>query len=258
MLTLTSSQLSDYDRDGFILIRGCLSHAECDEIIAHMMDLAHGKKAIPGFKKPDLSNANWGRTMNQHFYDPIAMNLLIHPKLQRPLEQITGGEVDAVQTMYFWQGSTQRRHQDQYYLPACFSAWCALCDVSPDNGTLFVQPGSHQRRLFTRADLPKKPDGSPGEMFHEKYNDFVDEVFAANALPEVPVFASKGDVLLFHGKLIHRGGPIGKPGSFRHVMANHYIPRDFDGWPYGDWPRFSFTGEKRLTDPVARVTRPVV
>ena len=53
------------------------------------------------------------------------------------------------------------------------------------------------------------------------------------------------DVLLFHGALIHRGGPIGKPGSLRHVMANHYIPYHFEGWPYKDWPRYSFDGEKR-------------
>ena len=257
MPTLTTDQLAAYNRDGFLLLHGLFSHAECDELITHMMNLAHGKTAIPGFKKPDTNAPNWGRTMNQHFYDPLAMNILLHPKLQGPLEDITGGPVDAVQTMYFWQGSTQRRHQDQYYLPACFSAWCALCDVSPENGTLLVQPGSHARRLFTRDDLPKKPDGSPGEMFHEKYNDCVDEVFAANNLPEVPVYAKKGDVLLFHGKLIHQGGPIGKPGSFRHVMANHYIPYDFQGWPYGDWPRYSFNSEKRITDPATKITRAV-
>ena len=55
------------------------------------------------------------------------------------------------------------------------------------------------------------------------------------------------DAVIFDGKLIHRGGPIGVPGSFRHVMANHYIPYDFNGWPYSDWPRYSFDGEKRIT-----------
>jgi hypothetical protein len=257
MPPLTQQQLDSYDRDGFLLLKGLFTHAEADAVVTHMMDLAHGKKTLAGFKAPDTTTPHWGRTMNQHFYDPVAMNLLLHPKLREPLEGINGGPVDAVQTMYFWQGSTQRRHQDQYYLPACFSAWCAFCDVSPDNGTLFVQPGSHKRKLFLRDELPKKPDGSPGEMFHEHYNDFVDEIFKANALPEVPVLASKGDVLLFHGKLIHRGGPIGVPGSFRHVMANHYIPYNFQGWPYGDWPRYSYTGEKRLTDPATKVTRVV-
>jgi len=53
--------------------------------------------------------------------------------------------------------------------------------------------------------------------------------------------------VLFHGGLIHGGGPIGDPGAFRHVMANHYIPYHFDEWPYSDWPRFTFDGVKRCT-----------
>lgn len=254
---LSDNQMLAYRRDGFVLLPGVFTHAECDAVVSHMMDLAHKQKALAGMPMIDTSKANWGRTHNQHLYDPVAMDLLLHPKLRAPLESICGGRVDGVQTMYFWQGSEQRRHQDQYYLPGCFSAWCALCDVTPDNGTLFVQPGSHQRKLVTRDDLPRKADGSQADVFGEHYNNAVDELFEANGLPEVPVIARKGDVVLFDGKLIHRGGPIGKPGpnTFRHVMANHYIPYDFEGWPYQGWPRFSFDGEKRFTDPATKTTR---
>ena len=53
-----------------------------------------------------------------------------------------------MQTMHFIRGSEHRRHQDQYYLPDCFSAWIPLEDVSQKNGTIFVEPGSHEGDLF--------------------------------------------------------------------------------------------------------------
>lgn len=252
---ISDAQLADYRAQGFVLLTGVFTEQECDAVVSHMMDLAAKRKSIAGFPAIDTTRANWGRTHNQHLYDPAAMDLLLHPKLRAPLEAICGGAVDGVQTMYFWQGSEQRRHQDQYYLPSCFSAWCALCDVTPQNGTLFVQPGSHLRKLVKREDLPRKADGTLAEVFGEHYNDAVDALFHANAIPEVPVLANKGDVLLFDGKLIHRGGPVLNAGSHRHVMANHYIPYDFDGWPYDGWPRFSFDREKRLTDPKTKITR---
>ena len=68
-------------------------------------------------------------------------------------------------------------------------------------------------------------------------------------LPETPVIASKGSVVIFDGRLIHRGGPVGVPGSWRHVMANHYIPHGFTGWPYKGWPRISADSRRRCTPP---------
>ena len=48
-------------------------------------------------------------------------------------------EPEMVQAMYFYQGSDQDRHQDQYYLPECISAWMALEPTSPQNGTVWVR-----------------------------------------------------------------------------------------------------------------------
>ena len=97
----------------------------------------------------------------------------------------------------------------------------------------------------------KDESGNWLPLFGPHYDDAVDALFEENrqrlGLREVPVEASAGDVVLFHGVLIHRGGPIGRPGSFRHVMANHYIPRGFDAWPYPDWPRYDFDGNRRFT-----------
>lgn len=253
--TLTPEQVRQYTDDGFTILPGLFTAEECAEVIAHHIALAYGSKQVEGIPPRDTTGLNWGRTHNQHFHDPYALQLMLHPKLKAPLEQIinngTPGEVDGIQTMYFWHGSEQRRHQDQYYLPECMSAWCAFVDVDEDNGTIWVLKGSHRNELVTRDALAKKYGHDT--PFGPHYNDTVDELFEAeqreHGYEEVPVRAKAGDVVFFHGVLIHRGGPIGKPGTFRHVMANHYIPHNSTKWPYPEWPRHDFAGNKRLTKP---------
>jgi len=252
-IRMNPEQIAGYRRDGFVVLPEVFTPGECHAVIEHQMALAEGRLTVEGQEPRDTAAANWGRSFNPHVHDAEALHLLIHPKLQAPLEQVVHdgqpGQADGIQTMYFWHGSTQRRHQDQYYLPSCMSAWCAFVDVNEDNGTIWVQKGSHRGDLVTKDDLRNKYGDA--DVFSEHYNDMVDALFEQHAevdgLKESPVVASAGDVVLFHGRLIHRGGPIGKPGMFRHVMANHYIPHDSSDWPYTEWPRYDFAGNKRFT-----------
>ena len=242
---LSPEQKAQFDRDGYIILRGVLSRDECDRVVAHMMDLHDGRKKLEGYqpRKPD----DWSRTHHQHLYDPVAMDLLIHPKLRAPLRDCFGGdEPEGVQTMYFYKGSEQHRHQDHYYIPQCVSAWMAMTDVNEDNGTIWVQPGSHKGKLI-RYGEQRDDKGQPMPLFGKHYDDALDAMVEANGVPEVPVIASAGDVVFFHGVLIHRGGPLRRPGSFRHVIANHYIPRSSTEWTHSTLPRFDFDGNRRIT-----------
>src|SRR5438045_1486982 len=94
---------TQFDRDGFSVVKGLLSPRECDRMVQHMMDLHSGKISMEGFApRPD---GNFNRTHNQHLWDPMAMELLLHPRLKEPLTAAMGEEPEAVQTMYFWKGS---------------------------------------------------------------------------------------------------------------------------------------------------------
>ena len=244
----SAAEQATYERQGFVVLETLLSERVCDRFVEHMLDLHAGRKRLDGFalRQPDSAN-EWGRTHNQHVYDPLALEYLILPQLQAPLRDCLRDDAEGIQTMYFWQGSEQRRHQDQYYLPGCMSAWLAFIDVSRDNGTIWVQPGSHQQRLLTKQDF------AAGAEFHEwDYSAAVDEQFRRNQQvedgtvgQEIPVEVSKGSVVLFHGGLVHRGGEILQPGSDRHVLANHYIARGFDDWPHTSWTRHAFDGSAR-------------
>jgi len=226
---LTPNQQKEYQQNGYTIQPAVFSKSECDQFIDYMMDLHAGRHQLDGFTPREANE--WGRTHNQHNYDPIAMQWLIDARLYQPLYDCLQTEPDGIQTMYFWKGSEQRRHQDQFYLPSCMSAWIALQDVDDKNGTIYVQPGSHHHRLVTRHDF------EAGTEFEGiDYNDAVDLQFERNNLPEVTVEVAAGDVVYFHGVLVHRGGPILEPDSFRHVLANHYIPRCPTDW-HLNWTR---------------------
>ena len=252
MTGLTQQQQRQYDEDGFVVIEGLLAEAECDRFVDHMTALLGGRKQLEGFK-PRAAHER-GRTHNQHNYDPLALEYLLLPQLRQPLHDCFQGvsfgaateadrgacEPEGIQTMYFWEGSEQGRHQDQFYLPGCISAWLAFMDVDERNGTIFVQPASHKSRLLTKEDLE-----AGGEFEGQEYNPAVDELARRNQIPEVPVVVSKGSVVFFDGALIHGGGQILEPGSDRHVLANHYIPYGLDAWPHCGWNRHDFDGNVR-------------
>ena len=231
--------LTSYRNDGYAVLPGIFEARECNSFVESMMDLHRGQRRLEEFQPRGCDD--WRRTHNQHCYDEIALRWLIDFRLYKPLKTMMGDEPEGIQTMYFWKGSEQRRHQDQYYLPGCISAWIALQDASEDNGAIRVQPGSHSGRLISKADF----EGSEAEFEGWDYNDAVDKLFEKNEKPEMSIVAAQGDVIFFHGVLIHGGGPIIKKGQFRHSLACHYIPYGFSEWPLS-WERISFDGGRRI------------
>ena len=252
---IASAQKAQYEQDGYTILKGLFDPDECDRFIDHMMDLHEGREKMDGFQFADamsfaLRNADdWSRTRNQHLFDPMAMAWMLDPRLRQPLRTCLDDEPDAIQTMYFYKGSEQRRHQDAFHVPGCVSAWIALQNIDERNGSIHIQPGSHRGPILDKEDLREDADGVRGPWYGWNNEDAFDALFERNGFPEIAVEAAKGDTVLFHGRLIHRGGPIREPDSFRHVLACHYIPYSLNPWPYEVAPRmrFSFDGASRFT-----------
>lgn len=241
---LTPAQKTFYQENGYLVLERVFSQEECQRFVKHMEDLHAGRKELEGFFQQDKYGA---RTFNQHLYDRVVLDLLINPRLHKPLADCFGGEPEGIQTMHFYEGSEHPLHQDQYYLPDCMSAWIAMVRVDKNNGPLIVQPGSNRGRLITKSDVPMTL--LPGETYelqqHNRYFPTVKQVFDENGTDAVQVMVNAGDVVLFDGKLIHGGAEILKPGTRRHALACHYIPYASENWER-DWPRFSFDGSRRI------------
>ena len=241
---LTPAQKTFYQENGYLVLESVFSQEECQRFVTHMEDLHTGRKQLEGFFQQDKYGA---RTFNQHLYDPFVLNLLIHPRLHKPLADCFGGEPEGIQTMHFYEGSEHPLHQDQYYLPDCMSAWMAMVRVDENNGPLTVQPGSNRGKLITKSDVSMTllPEETYELQQHNRYFPAVKQVFRGNGTDAVQVMVNAGDVILFNGKLIHGGAQILKPGTRRHALACHYIPYASENWER-DWPRFSFDGSRRI------------
>ena len=241
---LTDEQRDRYRRDGYVVLERVFGPDECRKFVRHVDDLSAGRKQLHGFGQQE----NYGqRTFNQHLYDPLALQFLIDDRLHRPLADCFEDEPEAIQTMHFYEGSEHPLHQDQYYLPDCMSAWIAMVDVDEHTGPLVVQPGSHRGRLVTKADA--RHELQPGETYmeqqHGRYFPLVRQVFRDNGREEIKVLVNQGDVVLFHGRLIHGGAPVRRSGTPRHALACHYIPYHSENWDR-DWPRIAFDGTRRV------------
>ena len=241
---LTPAQKTFYAENGYLVLERVFSETECQRFVTHMEDLHVGRKQLDGFFQQDKYGS---RTFNQHLYDTHVLELLIDPRLHKPLTDCFGGEPEAIQTMHFYEGSEHPLHQDQYYLPDCMSAWIAMVKVDKNNGPLIVQPGSHKGRLITKNDVPMTlgPDETYELQQHNRYFPAVEQVFRENGTDAVQVKVNAGDVVLFDGKLIHGGAEVVKPGTPRHALACHYIPHTSENWER-DWPRISFDGTQRI------------
>ena len=241
-LELTSTNDEEFERDGFTIVRGAYTAAECDEFIRYMMDLQAGRTNVEGYQ-PD-GPEDWERLICRNCHNPVSLAWMLDPRLRAPLRRYLGDEPDGVQSMYFFKGSQQGRHQDSFYLPGCMSAWVALQEVGAHNGSICIQVGSHKKPQIKKADFLEG-----GEWFGYDSDRAHDALFKRNGLPEIAIEAEKGDVVFFDGGLIHRGGPVEVPGSFRHSWAGHYIPHSFDPWPYESLPRMrvAFDGQARFS-----------
>jgi ectoine hydroxylase-related dioxygenase (phytanoyl-CoA dioxygenase family) len=133
-----------------------------------------------------------------------------------------------------WVTTGRAWHQDDYLNPDFVNShyaavWIALRDISPDCGPFEFVPGSHRWPLTRRdkvlANCPVQTSAAD-PAWPSKTRDWVSEIISReieNQDAQVERFLAKeGDVLIWHGRLAHRGSLPNVPGSPRHSMIAHY------------------------------------
>jgi len=139
-------------------------------------------------------------------------------------------EARVLQSMFIFKspriGGEVSWHQDATYLhtePECVTGfWFALDDASEENGCLQVIPGGHKgplRSLFYR------------EGAELKYTVHDDTPLDASKVIHLP--ASKGDLVVFHGRLPHASAP-NRSARSRHAYTLHAIDGTAE-YPESNW-----------------------
>ncbi|CAD6585315.1 MAG: hypothetical protein TREMPRED_004106 [Tremellales sp. Tagirdzhanova-0007] len=146
----------------------------------------------------------------------IALRLMFDSRLHDIVRNLVGPAWGA-QSMFHFKPPTARgqaMHQDNFFLQAhpetCVAAWIAIDDADEENGSLIVVPGSHHELIchgptdpkvsFAPKGLPMRSDGVQSRL-------------------------KKGDVLFFHGGVIHGSLANTTVDRFRRALIYHYIPQ---------------------------------
>lgn len=238
-----------------------LDRAACDESRLTWDQLhwrRHGYLILPRFMPDDLidaylklrddtgiglggfENTVWDGTAEE------IKNLGCHPPLAQKIEEICGEPLALNFTLTQFTSTERKWHQDDYlgsekvYGRYC-AVWIALGDIHPDSGPFEFIPGSHRwacmRGRLIREHLEpavRHWQGLPGEGGHwaqmaEAFTTpaYEDKIERENGALHA-FHARRGDVLIWHGKLVHRGAIARIRGMRRPALICHYYPTDLD------------------------------
>ena len=216
-----------YAADGVVMLRGLLPADEVEGVRrAFMAQVDEGPsfRDVDGLPTDDVLS-RYPRFVHPHRQPGleagrIARALMTDPRVLGVVEELVGPAYGA-QSMFYFKPPTARGqalHQDNLFLQAhpetCVAAWIAIDDCDAENGGLVVIPGSHRIQILCPDE-----EADPLESF----------TAATIAVPageeRVQTRMRAGDVLFFHGSLVHGSRPNTSADRFRRSLIFHYVPQ---------------------------------
>jgi ectoine hydroxylase-related dioxygenase (phytanoyl-CoA dioxygenase family) len=262
-----------FDRWGYVVFRNVIPQAlsgsfwsRVEDAIAHNDNLTYTMygNIYTGTDTP-LDGKKLPRIIDIESHVSEARQLMLAPVVSRFLKHwYKGAAPTCLQTLTYKFSSEQGAHSDKklvapphahdYDRETLVASWFALEPSSVRNGALIIYPGSHR--------VPK-PDLS-WELEHDyaAYARALDTLCRENGCEPVTFEADQGDMLFWHGDLVHAGGAIAAPDAeppTRKSLVCHYaaLPKstasrdpNFERVRYGGGSYF----HKRAFLPPARET----
>ncbi len=253
-LTVTQAQVDFFHQNGYLVVEDLLSPAELEDLRQETTHICRGERGtvtgLPEFSSSETDDEVIQKTLCVHFPHKISdvmYGTLDQPGIVQVLTHLIGPNVKCMQSMLFIKSAGQPGqawHQDEAFIPtrdrSLTAAWMALEDATPENGCLWVIPGSHRPGVIypTREHDDERYDCAV-EAFDFPYRD-EDGIL-------VPMKA--GSVVFFNGYLLHRSLPNYSPGGFRRALVNHYMSAE-SLLPWGSYPAGTGIGMADFRDVV--------
>jgi ectoine hydroxylase-related dioxygenase (phytanoyl-CoA dioxygenase family) len=187
---------------------------------------------LPPEERARMQAASHWRIHGFHYVNAAARRIFQAPRLRELVSRLLGRPARPFAAINFMRGSEQHLHQDMavfHIFPHDYlvGAWIACEDVEPDAGPLVLYAGSHRAGMFPGfTDYPQTNLRTADAATRDAYQTWVDDV--ASRFPRHEFHARAGEVLLWHGMLVHGGAPVLRPDSTRKSMVLHYTVRGAD------------------------------
>jgi hypothetical protein len=226
---LTPDELA-WRREGVVIKRGFIDNAVLHPYIVRRLQLEHESltKHMLGWESP-----------SPYEHIPELRNLCLYPPLMNLMASLVGEEMLLHLNLTGWLSTERNWHQDDYLNPPHVNgwyaaAWIALGEIRDDAGPFEYIPGSHHWPLLRQARVKQfmSPEqlasrNAAGQETWPRDSEFfvvpaVEAEITARG-PEIRRFtAAAGDVLIWHGRLMHRGTKATGPNAWRPALIAHY------------------------------------
>ena len=211
---------SQYDREGFVIVRQLLSRDDFAELNANLdryiRDVVPGLPATDAFYEVDQSQPGSLKQLHRMEQDSFFVAYQRHPVWCALAEALVGEAVATMSPEWFNKPPRSEKgtppHQDNYYfnLRPCnvVTLWMALDVVDEENACLRYIPRSHLQ--------PTRPHARGGVLgFSQAISDYGE----ADRVAETPIVLQPGDVTAHHGNLIHVAGANRSATRHRRAFA---------------------------------------
>ncbi len=235
----SAAQISDFERDGYIVLEGAASESDLDRFEAAISRaFLHGDDQVIGQQHgssvPKRITAGLDRRevriVDAFAVIPEAQHLLASPPILSFMTKIFDERPLLFQSMSFDMGSQQGLHQDTAYVVVerpmeLLACWIALEDVRPGSGELQYLVGGHRLPDFDFGGHKKHWDSATdGNEPHNIWAKWLIDESDRRGMRREKFMAKRGDVLIWHADLPHGGSPITDPTLTRKSLVGHYCP----------------------------------
>jgi SAM-dependent methyltransferase len=164
---------------------------------------------------------------------PEIRNLCLYQPLCDRLEQLLGEPVGLHLNLTGWVSTERDWHQDDYLNPPevnghYIAVWMALDTIGSDAGPFEFVPGSHRWPIIRQEKMLKllgHEDGSdpywPAES-ERLLTPFFEDQIKRRGVQVERFLGNRGDVLIWHARLLHRGSLPMRPSAERRSIISHY------------------------------------
>jgi ectoine hydroxylase-related dioxygenase (phytanoyl-CoA dioxygenase family) len=202
MLKTNQEEIANFfEENGFFVLQNAISEDEIDEIVeSYKNDSENFKGSTAYIKNEKLLSILCSKDIVEVF-EALDKGVALHM-----------GEYHPVSTEKDWHQDCvlgSKVAGDNY-----IGTWIALEDIQQDSGPFEVVAGSH------RWDMPIEDIYQFGK--NEKFLELLNEQISNRDGKIISLLPKKGDIIFWHGHLIHRGSIPSNSTASRGSLIGHY------------------------------------
>jgi hypothetical protein len=221
--------------NGFTIIKNGIDIDLVDKVVSDF-------DSWSALEENNFKKFNKDRVTNFHIYNENTKNLVTNFYVNKILETIFQKEQVIYSSLFFREGTSQHYHIDtpHFYtnpINQYYGVWYSLEDISINAGPLKYYIGSHKLEYHDGYEcfnsfIKKEPNyvnnGNDYRILVE-YNKKIEDLCQENNLQRVDEKnyinkINKGDIIIWHPKLLHGGSDIIDPTLTRYSMVTHNVP----------------------------------